>query len=152
MSEFMPLVAPDDLPADLRAQWDATTRSGLRDFVRLMAHAPDHFRRYLGRRVRVRHRSHEGRRSFTGELVGATDESVIMVAASLANAVYEMGQQIGLVSNGRDAADPVVATRIASLRSWFCATVTELAPRAFLPSAIRKSTPSRTLVRSLTSS
>ncbi|MEO5838193.1 MAG: carboxymuconolactone decarboxylase family protein [Acidimicrobiales bacterium] len=46
MSEFMPLVAPDDLPADLRAQWDATTRPGLRDFMRLMAHAPDHFRRY----------------------------------------------------------------------------------------------------------
>src|SRR5688500_3626054 len=46
MSEFMPLVAPSDLPADLRAQWDAITRPGLRDFVRLMAHAPDHFRRY----------------------------------------------------------------------------------------------------------
>ena len=28
-------------------------------------------------------------------------------AASLANAVYEMGQQIGLVSNGRDAADRI---------------------------------------------
>ena len=46
MNEFVPLVAPDELPADLRAQWDATTRPGLRDFMRLMAHAPDHFRRY----------------------------------------------------------------------------------------------------------
>lgn len=46
MEELIPLVAVDDLPPDLRAQYDATTRPGLRDFVRLMAHAPDHFRRY----------------------------------------------------------------------------------------------------------
>lgn len=32
-------------------------------------------------------------------------ELAITAAASLANAVYELGQQIGLVSNGRDAAD-----------------------------------------------
>jgi AhpD family alkylhydroperoxidase len=44
--DFVPLVDPDDLPDDLRAQWDATTRPGLRDFMRVMAHAPDHFRRY----------------------------------------------------------------------------------------------------------
>lgn len=43
---FMPLVEPDDLPADLRAQWDATEREGLRDFLRLMAHAPDQFRSF----------------------------------------------------------------------------------------------------------
>lgn len=43
-TEFMPLVEPDDLPADLRAQWEATEREGLRDFTRLMAHAPDQFR------------------------------------------------------------------------------------------------------------
>jgi hypothetical protein len=30
-----------------------------------------------------------------------------MLAASIANAVYEMGQQIGLVTNGRDAADRI---------------------------------------------
>jgi AhpD family alkylhydroperoxidase len=46
MDEFVPLVPVDELPADLRAQWDATTRPGLRDFIRMMAHAPDHFRRY----------------------------------------------------------------------------------------------------------
>jgi AhpD family alkylhydroperoxidase len=46
MTEFIPLVAPDDLPTDLRAQWDATERPGLRDFLRMMAHAPEHFRRY----------------------------------------------------------------------------------------------------------
>ena len=32
---------------------------------------PDHFRRYLGRRARVRTRGHDGHTSFTGELVGA---------------------------------------------------------------------------------
>jgi AhpD family alkylhydroperoxidase len=44
--DFVPLVDPDDLPSDLREQWDATTRPGLRDFIRVMGHAPDHFRRY----------------------------------------------------------------------------------------------------------
>jgi ribosome maturation factor RimP len=38
---------------------------------------PDHFRRYLGRRARVRTRGdHDGRRSFTGELVGAGDNEI----------------------------------------------------------------------------
>jgi AhpD family alkylhydroperoxidase len=46
MAEFVPLLAVDDLPDDLREQWQATTRAGLRDFVRLMGHAPDHFRRF----------------------------------------------------------------------------------------------------------
>lgn len=46
MTEFMPLVEPDDLPTDLRAQWDATEREGLRDFLRLMAHAPEQFRTF----------------------------------------------------------------------------------------------------------
>jgi ribosome maturation factor RimP len=42
---------------------------------------PDHYRRYIGRRARVRTREdHGGRRSFTGELVGATDESVTVAA------------------------------------------------------------------------
>jgi ribosome maturation factor RimP len=42
---------------------------------------PDHFRRFVGRRVRVRTRSdHEGRKSFTGELVGATDDQVTVAA------------------------------------------------------------------------
>lgn len=34
-------------------------------------------------------------------------ELAVTTAASLANAVYEMGQQVGLVSNGRDAADRI---------------------------------------------
>jgi ribosome maturation factor RimP len=47
---------------------------------------PDHFRRFVGRRARVRTRhprvgiSPPGRRSFTGELVGATDSEITLAA------------------------------------------------------------------------
>ena len=42
---------------------------------------PEHFRRYLGRRARVRtHEDHGDRRSFTGELVGASDDEVTVAA------------------------------------------------------------------------
>jgi ribosome maturation factor RimP len=42
---------------------------------------PAHFRRFLGRRARVRTRIREqGRRSYTGELVGASEESVTIAA------------------------------------------------------------------------
>jgi len=42
---------------------------------------PDHFRRYVGRRARVRTRGdHDGRRSFTGELLGATQDEVTVAA------------------------------------------------------------------------
>jgi ribosome maturation factor RimP len=42
---------------------------------------PEHFRRFLGRRVRVRtHGEHDGQRSFTGELVGASDDAVTVAA------------------------------------------------------------------------
>ncbi len=42
---------------------------------------PDHYRRFVGRRVRLRMRGdHDGRRSFTGELVGATDDEVTVAA------------------------------------------------------------------------
>jgi ribosome maturation factor RimP len=42
---------------------------------------PAHFSRFLGRRARVRTRSkHDGRASFTGELVGATDREVTIAA------------------------------------------------------------------------
>src|SRR3954451_8271838 len=42
---------------------------------------PDHFRRYVGRRTRVRTRGdHDGRHTFTGELVGASDDEVILAA------------------------------------------------------------------------
>ena len=42
---------------------------------------PDHFRRYVGRRARVRTRGdHDGRRSFTGELINATEHEVTVAA------------------------------------------------------------------------
>jgi ribosome maturation factor RimP len=43
---------------------------------------PAHFRRYVGRRARVRTRSRlpEGRHSVTGELLGATDEEITVAA------------------------------------------------------------------------
>ena len=43
---------------------------------------PEHFRRFAGRRVRVRTRDAHagGRRSFTGELLEATDQEVIVAA------------------------------------------------------------------------
>jgi ribosome maturation factor RimP len=43
---------------------------------------PDHFRRFLGRRARVRLREpRDGHKSFTGELVGASDDEVTVAAA-----------------------------------------------------------------------
>ena len=42
---------------------------------------PDHFRRFVGRRARVRTRGeHDGHTSFTGELLGATDDLVTVAA------------------------------------------------------------------------
>jgi ribosome maturation factor RimP len=43
---------------------------------------PEHFRRYLGRRARVRtSQPRDGQRNFTGELVGASDEEVTVAAS-----------------------------------------------------------------------
>ena len=42
---------------------------------------PQHFRRFLGRKARVRTRGdHDGRRTFTGELVGASEDAVTIAA------------------------------------------------------------------------
>lgn len=42
---------------------------------------PDHYRRFLGRRARVRLRQpRAGHKTFTGELVGASDEEVTVAA------------------------------------------------------------------------
>jgi ribosome maturation factor RimP len=42
---------------------------------------PEHFRRYVGRRARVRTRGeHDGRQTFTGELLNATDDAVTVAA------------------------------------------------------------------------
>ena len=43
---------------------------------------PQPFRRFIGRRARVRTRGeHEGHHSFTGELVGASDDAVTIAAS-----------------------------------------------------------------------
>jgi len=43
---------------------------------------PDHFQRFVGRRARVRTRQAvDGQRSFTGELVGASDREVTIAVA-----------------------------------------------------------------------
>ena len=42
---------------------------------------PEHFRRYVGQRARVRTRGgHDGHKSFTGELLGATDDEITVAA------------------------------------------------------------------------
>jgi ribosome maturation factor RimP len=42
---------------------------------------PEHFSRFIGRRARVRTRQpHEGHKSFTGELVGASEDEVALAA------------------------------------------------------------------------
>jgi ribosome maturation factor RimP len=52
---------------------------------------PEHFRRFVGRRARVRTRGdHDGRRSFTGELLGATDDGVTVAAeAGVVSIAYD---------------------------------------------------------------
>jgi uncharacterized protein (DUF58 family) len=45
--------------------------------------------------------------SYPGGLGTASGELAIVAVASLANAVYELGQQIGFISNGRDAAERI---------------------------------------------
>ena len=43
---------------------------------------PEHYRRFIGKKARVRTREpKDGHRSFTGELVGASDENVTVAAA-----------------------------------------------------------------------
>jgi ribosome maturation factor RimP len=42
---------------------------------------PEHFRRFVGHRARVRTRGeHDGRKTFTGELLGATDDAITVAA------------------------------------------------------------------------
>jgi ribosome maturation factor RimP len=59
---------------------------------------PDHFRRFLGRRARVRLRQpRDGHKSFTGELVGASDEE-ITVAVRTKGAAEGGHPAVGVVS------------------------------------------------------
>ena len=66
--------------ADLRATYTLEVSSPGRERPLTK---PDHFRRYLGRRARVRTRAplrEDDRRSYTGELVGASDREVTVAA------------------------------------------------------------------------
>ena len=62
---------------------------------------PDHFRRYVGRRARVRTRSgHDGHHSFTGELLGATDDGVtVAVDTGVVSIAYADIQRSNLVGD-----------------------------------------------------
>jgi ribosome maturation factor RimP len=64
---------------------------------------PDHFRRFLGRRAKVRTRQPlEGHKSFTGELVGASDDEVTVAAdGGLVSIPYTEINRSNLVEEGR---------------------------------------------------
>lgn len=66
---------------------------------------PEHFRRYLGRQARVRTREpRDGHKSFTGELVGASDAEVTVAADSGVVAIpYEEIHRSHLVARGEDS-------------------------------------------------
>ena len=63
---------------------------------------PDHFRRFLGRKARVRTRQpRDGHKSFTGELVGATDDEVTVAAdEGLVSIPYTEISRSNLVQGG----------------------------------------------------
>ena len=64
---------------------------------------PDHFRRFIGRRARVRTREPlDGHKSFTGELVGATDQEVTVAAnGGVVSIPYSEINRSNLVEEGR---------------------------------------------------
>ena len=70
---------------------------------------PEHFRRYLGRQARVRTRQpRDGHKSFTGELVGASDAEVTVAADSgVVSIPYEEIHRSNLVAANRGPRPPV---------------------------------------------
>ena len=70
---------------------------------------PDHFRRYLGRRARVRTRQpRDGHRSFTGELVGASEDEVTVAADSgVVSIPYSEIHRSHLIAANRGPRPPV---------------------------------------------
>jgi ribosome maturation factor RimP len=64
---------------------------------------PEHFRSYLGRRARVRTRQPlDGHKSFTGELVGASDDEVTVAAdGALVSIPYTEINRSNLMEEGR---------------------------------------------------
>jgi ribosome maturation factor RimP len=64
---------------------------------------PDHFRRFIGRRARLRLREpRDGHRSYTGELVGASDDEVTVAAEDgLVSIAYSEINRSNLVEGDR---------------------------------------------------
>jgi ribosome maturation factor RimP len=64
---------------------------------------PDHFRRFIGRRARVRTREPlDGHKSFTGELVGATQDEVTVAAnGGVVSIPYSEINRSNLIEEGR---------------------------------------------------
>ena len=67
---------------------------------------PQHFRRYIGKRARVRTREpRDGHKSFTGELVEASEEAVVMAAGDGVVAIpYSEISRSNLVQGGKETA------------------------------------------------
>lgn len=63
---------------------------------------PEHFRRFLGRRARVRTReARDGHKSFTGELLGATEQEVTVAAdTGIVSIPYSEINRSNLVEGG----------------------------------------------------
>lgn len=70
---------------------------------------PAHFRRFVGRRAKIRTRNdHDGRRNFTGELIAADDSGVTIGAdGSVVTVAYDEISKSNLVP---DAAGPTAAS------------------------------------------
>ena len=64
---------------------------------------PEHFRRFLGRRARVRLREpHDGHKTVTGELVGASDEEITVAAGDgVMTILYSEIARSNLLEGGR---------------------------------------------------
>jgi ribosome maturation factor RimP len=64
---------------------------------------PDHFRRFVGRRAKIRTRSdHDGRHNFTGELIAADDSGVTIGAdGTIVTLPYSDISKSNLVPEGR---------------------------------------------------
>jgi ribosome maturation factor RimP len=77
---------------------------------------PDHFRRFLGRRARVRLREpRDGHKSFTGELVGASDEEVtVAVDAGVVSIPYSEINRSNLLPGGAGERGPKRPARPAA--------------------------------------
>ncbi len=77
---------------------------------------PDHFRRFLGRRVRVRTREpRDGRRSFTGELVGASEaEATLAADAGVVSIPYSEIKRSNLLDAAKPDARDLSANRRGS--------------------------------------